>query len=316
MMKQVKLHDCGVVFNAEHHTYTLDGKQLSGITSIIGKYIFPNMYSNVSESVLEAARERGSMVHAGLEAEFLGMSADLPEIVAYRELSKKHKIKQIAAEYVVTDYNSIATCIDNVAYVNGELSLLDYKTTSILNIEYLRWQLSLESLMFTMVNQCSVMRAYAVHLPKPKDGVCDAKLVEIELIPCNHLMALLDAFNAGAETFDNPLRNMGDDFESILEQYKQAEACLLDIKGIVEFYENTKNECKEKLKAIMDERKVSVWEGEGVKVTRSADTVRKTFDLKLLQEQCPKFPAKWMKEIETKGYKESVTKGRMTITIK
>jgi hypothetical protein len=316
MINKVKLHDCGVVFNAEHHTYTLDGKELSGITSIISKYIFPNMYSNVSESVLEAARERGSMVHAGLEAEFLGMKGDIPEIVAYRELAKQHKIKQIAAEYVVTDYNSIATCIDSVAYVNGELALLDYKTTSVLNIEYLRWQLSLESLMFTMVNQCSVAKAYAVHLPKPKDGVCDAKLVEIELIPCNHLTSLLDAFNAGSEEFINPLRNMGDDFESILEQYIQAEQALLDIRGIVAEYEKTQANCKEALKAIMDERKVSVWEGEGVKVTRSADQVRKTFDLKLLQEQCPKFPAKWMKEIETKGYKESVTRGRMTITLK
>lgn len=316
MMKQVKLNDCGVVFNAEHHTYTLDGKELSGITSIIGKYLFPHMYSNVSESVLEAARERGSMVHAGLEAEFQGMSGDIPEIVAYRELAKQHKIRQIAAEYVVTDYNSIATCIDSVAYVNGELALLDYKTTSILNVEYLRWQLSLESLMFTMVNQCSVAKAYAVHLPKPKDGVCEAKLVEIELIPCKYLMSLLDAFNAGSDEFINPLRNMGNDFESILEQYKQAEAFLLDIKDTVKFYENIQAECKEKLKAIMDENKVNVWEGDGVKVTRSADTIRKTFDLKLLQEQCPKFPAKWMKEIETKGYKESVTKGRMTITIK
>lgn len=316
MMKQIMLNGCGVVFNAEHHTYTLDGKELSGITSIISKYIFPDMYSNVSESVLEAARQRGSVVHSELEMEFNGISSDSPEVVAYRKLVKKHKIKQIAAEYVVTDYNSIATCIDNVAYVNGELALLDYKTTSVLNIEYLRWQLSLESLMFTMVNQCSPLKAYAVHLPKPKDGVCEAKLVEIELITCNHLMSLLDAFNAGSEEFINPLRNMGNDFESILEQYKQAEAYLLDIKDTVKFYENIQTECKEKLKAIMDERKVSVWEGEGVKVTRSADQVRKTFDLKLLQEQCPKFPAKWMKEIETKGYKESVTKGRMTITIK
>ena len=174
------------------------------------------------------------------EAEFnLGMFADLPEIVAYRELAKQHKIKQIAAEYIVTDHNSIATCIDNVAYVNGELALLDYKTTSVLNIEYLRWQLSLESLMFTMVNQCSVAKAYAVHLPKPKDGICEAKLVEIELIPCNHLMSLLNAFNAGADTFDNPLRNMGNDFESILEQYIQAEQALLDIRGIVAEYEKT-----------------------------------------------------------------------------
>lgn len=316
MMKQVKLNECGVVFNGEHHTYTLDGKELSGITSIISKYIFPDMYSNVSESVLEAARQRGSIVHSELEMEFNGIPSDSPEVIAYRALVKQHKIKQIAAEYVVTDYNSIATCIDNVAYVNGELALLDYKTTSVLNIEYLRWQLSLEGLMFTMVNQCSVAKAYAVHLPKPKDGVCEAKLVEIELIPCNHLMSLLDAFNAGSESFINPLRNMGDDFESILEQYKQAEAYLLDIKETVKFYENIQTECKEKLKAIMDERKVTTWEGGGVKVTRSADQVRKTFDLKLLKEQCPKFPAKWMKEIETKGYKESVTKGRMTITIK
>ena len=315
-MKQIMLNGCGVVFDAEHHTYTLDGKELSGITSIISKYIFPDMYSNVSESVLEAARQRGSVVHSELEMEFNGIQSDSPEVVAYRALAKKHKIKQIAAEYVVTDYNSIATCIDNVAYVNGELALLDYKTTSVLNIEYLRWQLSLESLMFTMVNQCSPSKAYAVHLPKPKDGVCDAKLVEIELIPCNHLMALLDAYNSGAETFDNPLRNMGDDFEYILEQYKQAEIYLLDLKDAIKDYENIQARCKEKLKAIMDERNVTTWEGEGVKVTRSADQVRRTLDLKLLQEQCPKFPAKWMKEIETKGYKESVTKGRMTITLK
>jgi predicted DNA-binding antitoxin AbrB/MazE fold protein len=109
---------------------------------------------------------------------------------------------------------------------------------------------------------------------------------------------------------------MGNDFESILEQYIQAEQALLDIRGIVAEYEKTQAACKEALKAIMDERKVNVWEGEKVKVTRSADSKRRTFDLKLLQEQCPKFPAKWMKEIETKGYKESVTKGRMTITIK
>ena len=72
-MKQIMLNGCGVVFNAEHHTYTLDGKELSGITSIISKYIFPDMYSNVSESVLETARQRGSIVHSELEMEFNGI---------------------------------------------------------------------------------------------------------------------------------------------------------------------------------------------------------------------------------------------------
>lgn len=313
---KLKLNDCGVVFNAEHHTYTLDGKELSGITSIISKYLFPNQYSNVSESVLNAARERGSIVHTDLEMEFNGLTSNSPEVVAYRELAKKHKIKQIAAEYVVTDYKSIATCIDSVAYVNGELSLIDYKTTATLNIEYLRWQLSLESLMFTMVNQSSVSKAYAVHLPKPKDGVCEAKLVEVELLPVTYLMSLLTAFNEGAETFDNPLKDMGYEWSNILEQYMQAQEALLDLKKTVDELESIKSSCSARLKELMDEKRVSTWENEGVKVTRSADQVRKTFDLKLLQQQCPKFPAKWMKEIETKGYKESKVAGRMTITIK
>ena len=315
-MMKLKLKDCGVVFNGEHHTYTLDGKELSGITSIIGKYLFPDMYGNVSESVLETARKRGSMVHAGLEAEFNGMQADIPEVVAYRELAKKNKIKQIAAEYVVTDYNSIATCIDSVAYVNGRLSLIDYKTTATLNMEYLRWQLSFESLMFTMVNQCSVSKAYAIHLPKPKDGVCEAKLVEVELLPAHYLMSLRAAFNKGAETFDNPLRDMGDEWSNVLEQYLQAQEALIDLKKTVDELESIKSSCSARLKELMDEKRVSTWENEGVKVTRSADQVRKTFDLKLLQEQSPKFPAKWLKEIETKGYKESKVAGRMTITIK
>ena len=313
---KLKLKDCGVVFNAEHHTYTLDNKELSGITSIIGKYLFPDQYSNVNESVLEAARERGSIVHTCLEMEFKGLTTDSPEVNAYKELIKQHKIKQIAAEYVVTDYDSIATCIDSVAYVNGELALIDYKTTATLNKEYLRWQLSLESLMFTMVNQCYVTKAYAIHLPKPKDGVCNAKLVEIPLITCNHIMDLLDAYKSGAETFDNPLMTMEQEFFDLLAQCRIAEGNLADLKESIDEYTNIINSCKARMKEMMDEKSISVWENESVKVTRSADQVRKTFDLKKLQEQCPKFPAKWMKEIESKGYKESVTSGRMTITFK
>jgi hypothetical protein len=70
-------------------------------------------------------------------------------------------------------------------------------------------------------------------------------------------MSLLEAFNAGSEEFVNPLRNMGNDFESILEQYKQAEIYLLDLKDAIKDYENTQAERKEKLKSIMDERKVT-----------------------------------------------------------
>ena len=52
------LKKCPVEFDELAHTYTLDGKQLSGITGIIKDYLFPDMYKGVHERTLEAAAER------------------------------------------------------------------------------------------------------------------------------------------------------------------------------------------------------------------------------------------------------------------
>lgn len=313
------LMPCGVQFNEELHTYTYNGTEYSGITSIIKKYLFPDMYSNVSESILNAARERGSIVHSELEMEFNGIPSNSAEVIAYRKIANDNNFKQIGAEYLVCDYlTNVATMIDSVLQLgSNEVALVDYKTTATLNIEYLRWQLSIEKFLFECCNaNINVTKLYAIHLPKPKDGVCEGKLVEIQPIPTEHVTALLNAHRDGAETFVNPLTQMGDEFDELLEQYRLAQGALLDMKESIDYYEGIQKEIKEKIRAIMDERGCSQVENDDIRVTRSADQVRKTFDIQLLQEQSPKFPAKWIKEIESKGYKESVTKGRLTITIK
>lgn len=313
------LMPCGVQFNEELHTYTYNGTEYSGITSIIKKYLFPDMYSDVSKSVLEAARKRGSIVHSELEMAFNGIPSDSAEALAYIEIAKKNKFKQIAAEYLVCDYiNGVATMIDSVLQLKGnDVALVDYKTTATLNIEYLRWQLSIEKFLFECCNaNINVAKLYAIHLPKPKDGVCEGKLVEIEPLPTEYVTALLNAYRDSAESFENPLTKMSDEFDELLEQYKQIEELVADLKGAVKEYEATQSNIKEKIRDMMDDKGCKVIERDDVKVTRSADQVRKTFDLAVLQERCPKFPSKWIKEIENKGYKESVTKGRLTITIK
>lgn len=308
-----------VRFHEESHKYFLNDKELSGITTIIKHYLFPDMYSNVSESVLEAARERGTAVHNELELEFIGIESDSAEAIAYRKIAKDNKFKQIAAEYLVHDeLYGVATKIDSVLKLKGNnVALLDYKTTATLNTEYLRWQLSIEKMLFEYLNHnISVDKLYALHLPKPKDGVCDAKLVEIEPIPVPYIAELLLSYRDGRGAFENPFNNMGEEFDSLMEEYIQAEEALADIKERFKDFTEDQNKIKEKIRALMEEKGCTAVEKEGFKITRSANQISRTFDIELLKKQCPQFPIKWMKEIESKGYQESMKKGRLTIKIK
>ena len=38
-MTMIRLNDSGVIFNREEHTYHLEGKELSGITSVIQRQL-------------------------------------------------------------------------------------------------------------------------------------------------------------------------------------------------------------------------------------------------------------------------------------
>ena len=54
-MKLIKSH---VLFNPDEHTYQLGDKELRGITSVIGRQLFPDKYRDVPEDVL-----RLSLIH-------------------------------------------------------------------------------------------------------------------------------------------------------------------------------------------------------------------------------------------------------------
>ena len=80
----IELVQSGVLFNQKQHTYSLDGKQLQGITSTLMRLVFPDQYADVPEAVLHRAAERGSLIHEQVEiADSLGVSPDVPEVQAY-----------------------------------------------------------------------------------------------------------------------------------------------------------------------------------------------------------------------------------------
>ena len=78
------LYESPVVFNPEHHTYDLNGHQLSGVTPIIA-WLFPDTYKGIPQSVLDNAANYGKMIHSKCELfDSLGIipTDDFKEVVA------------------------------------------------------------------------------------------------------------------------------------------------------------------------------------------------------------------------------------------
>jgi hypothetical protein len=228
-------------------------------------------------------------------------------------LVKEHKLKPIAGEYLVSDNAHIATCIDGVFKQGKKVLLVDHKTTSVLYTEYLQWQLSIEAVLFEQQTGYKVDALFAIHLPK--NGEC--KLVEIERLPDEYVDALLDAYISGAETFENPLHKLSDNTNELLEQYRQSELALIELQASVDYHKQIQADIKARLKDMMDAESASKWENDSVTITRSKDSVRKTFKLDMLQEMAIGLPVQeWITENAPKCYQETKVNGNVTIKFK
>jgi hypothetical protein len=153
----MKLNDSGVVFNPVGHTYTLNGKMLNGITHVIKDKLFPDEYKNVPEHILKQAAIRGSEIHKIIE---MYDSCSIKtngsiELENYIDLSYRNKflLHHIQSEYLVTDGEQYASAIDKVYEDgNGGVILADIKTTYMLNMNYVSWQLSIYKYFFKLAN--------------------------------------------------------------------------------------------------------------------------------------------------------------------
>ena len=159
-----------VDYDPVSHTYTLDGKQLSGITGVIKDKLFPSYYKDVPEDVLNKAAERGHRIHTAIE---LFDTCDIPtedcdELKGYIEEIFSHDFigRHMASEYVVSDNEQYASAIDKVyADGMGGVILADIKTTYKLDTDYVSWQLSVYAYFFSMLNPgIPVSGAYAIWL--------------------------------------------------------------------------------------------------------------------------------------------------------
>lgn len=292
-MSNLKYSD--VVFNEAEHTYTLNGKELHGITPVIEKYICEGKYDGIPSTVLAKAAEHGSKIHKEIELLVSGFSMFIkePETHAFETAMMLNGIKFIASEYLVSDGEYFASKID---IVDDQYNIYDNKTTSVLDKEYVSWQLSIYAYFFELQNGFPCGKLYAVWL---RDKMC--QFIEVEKKDKTLVLQLLSAAR-NDQPFIKPTKELPLSAEEMkqLAELAKLEAAIIDIERQKKDAVARRDELKQGIEAKMREYGVDKWETDNLRFTLVSETTKKMVDSDKLKADG--IYEKYTKEVAVKGY--------------
>lgn len=130
------------------HIYLVDGIIVPSVTQIL-RYMFSNKYKNVSRAVLETACEKGTLVHEAIENYCkTGEESELKELRNFKFLKKKYgfEVEDNEVPVILEDKSGEvigAGRLDLVLKLDGKIGGADIKRTSVLDKDYLAYQLNL-----------------------------------------------------------------------------------------------------------------------------------------------------------------------------
>lgn len=289
----MKLIQSRVVFNPNEHTYTLDGKQLSGITSMLGRQLFKNKYDGIPTRILNNAAGRGTLIHQSCELADEGFDVDTVEAKNWAEIKEHYCLHVEESEYLVSDEQHYASCIDKVfRHDDTTFSLGDIKTTYKLDKEYVRWQLSVYAHLFELQNPgAKVAHLYAIWLRGEK-----AELVTIERISVEEVTKLLDCDSKGEQ-----YTSIVPSADTLPAVYREIENNIIQIEAQLKNLENAKKTLNEEIMKAMVKEGIYQWTGEKVKFIRRKESIRKVFDKERFENDYPGVLSKYEKDSPIKG---------------
>lgn len=153
-------------FDESTHTYFVDGKKVESVTQLISR-LFPNKYADIPKDVLKRASERGTQVHKAIEAYCKGFDDGSNEVMDFKFLQKHYKFIPLENELpIILDLNgkTYAGTLDLVLRIGDEFSVADIKTTSVLDKEYLVYQLNLYRLGLMQCYDYDITALYGIHI--------------------------------------------------------------------------------------------------------------------------------------------------------
>lgn len=291
----IELVKSSVVFNEENHTYFLGEKQLSGITGMIKRQLFPDKYKDVPQFVLERAAERGTKVHHECQfADVTGFEPECQEAINYLMIRTGAGYAALDNEYTVSDEEHFASNIDCVWEKDGKIALADIKTTYKADIDYLEWQLSIYAYLFELQNPgLKVDCLYGVWLYNEKYELIPLKRKSDDEV--KKLMQCEVEGKSYLET-DTALEWKKDELmlvpKDVINKYLEAVSEIERIQPFVDGFKDT-------LKRAMIEHNVKAWDTGKLKATITPAGIKKTFDTKRFQSDHPELYKQYIKETET-----------------
>jgi hypothetical protein len=286
----MNLKQSPVRFDNEAHRYFLGSVELQGITGMINRQLFPNKYASVPEEMLRKAAEKGSNVHTDCQMiDLLGGIPSTLEGAAYIKLKNEYNISDLENEYLVSDDEHFATCIDKV---DSDLNLYDFKTTYKLDKEYLSWQLSINKYLFGLQTGLQAKNLYAIWLRGE-----EATLISIEEKSLENVLSLLEAEIKG-ETYNCP----GEAQSAQISQLFDLEQAIIRIKQEADFYEAQKKGLLSGIEQQMIKADTKKIETETLIITRVLPTQSISIDTNRMKKEQPDICKKYEKISERAGY--------------
>lgn len=243
---RIELKDSGVLFNKERHEYWLENRQLSGITGMLQRQLFPDEFDNVPEGMLQEAARYGTEVHESIEAfDSSWINDGTQEVQDYIGLCQENGLVHERSEYTVADGENWASNIDKVYRSSDDtFSLGDIKTYGTMTpdkLEKARWQLSIYAYFFKLQNRdARVGNLFILHIrnKQKQDETFDhiSEIIPVLRIPSDICKELLDTDLRG-EQFVNPYsipekyRSQEEYIRQLIQTKNEAEARLIEIKS-------------------------------------------------------------------------------------
>ena len=161
-------------FDEESHTYWYQGEVIPSVTTIIKAADAGADYSGIPDYILKRAAEIGTDVHKRIELHYLEGS----DPVSDDEKANEYLVgfEQFLADDVFECWETerklacpkywFSGTVDLVGWVNGELAVIDVKTTSKLHHETVEYQLSAYQYLAELFYEEPIPKRYALHLKK------------------------------------------------------------------------------------------------------------------------------------------------------
>lgn len=294
--KKITLAEPKVTFIEESHQYFLGKKELKGVTGTLIKKAFPDTYKNIPEYVLMKAAERGGLIHNTFETFCSIFDADIKkypnpteELQAFHSMLVSFGLHYVASEYLVTDGENFASAIDGIFADNeGNIYLVDYKTTATLHYDNVSLQLSIYAKWFEEQNPDL----------KVKEIVCmwfkngQSKFQPLPRVADYQIDDLINAYLANDTDYQYKVE-VPEQF-SVLEQEYRLITARIDAMKIAQ------DDLKEKIMKMMEDNKQKSIKTNIGTYSYVAATTKKVFNTKLFKEEEPDHYEYYLEETATK----------------